>query len=79
MDKCKLHKLLRLPTGIFYAQGVKTNVLFFTRGKADKNNTKDVWVYELRTNMQSFDKRTPLTEKPFEAYVTALKEKTERV
>ena len=32
MDKCNLHTILRLPTGIFYAQGVKTNVLFFTRG-----------------------------------------------
>ena len=33
MEKCNLHTILRLPTGIFYAQGVKTNVLFFTRGK----------------------------------------------
>ena len=40
MDKCNLHTILRLPTGIFYAQGVKTNVLFFTRGKIDKNNQK---------------------------------------
>lgn len=61
MDKCNLHTILRLPTGIFYAQGVKTNVLFFTRGKTDKNNTKNVWVYDLRTNMPSFGKRTPLT------------------
>ncbi|HET7616771.1 MAG TPA: class I SAM-dependent DNA methyltransferase, partial [Bacillales bacterium] len=44
MDKCNLHTILRLPTGIFYAQGVKTNVLFFTREKTDKDNTKDVWV-----------------------------------
>ena len=51
MDKCDLHTILRLPTGIFYAQGVKTNVLFFTRGKKDKGNTKTVWVYDLRTNM----------------------------
>src|SRR5690606_22398068 len=36
MNKCDLHTILRLPTGIFYAQGVKTNVLFFTRGKTDK-------------------------------------------
>ncbi|WP_246946159.1 N-6 DNA methylase [Bacillus pinisoli] len=71
MDKCNLHTILRLPTGIFYAQGVKTNVLFFTRGKTDKNNTKEVWVYDLRTNMPSFGKRTPLTEKHFEAFVTA--------
>ena len=39
MEKCNLHTILRLPTGIFYAQGVKTNVLFFTRGTSDKNNT----------------------------------------
>ena len=50
MDKCNLHTILRLPTGIFYAQGVKTNVLFFTRGETDKGNTKEVWVYDLRAN-----------------------------
>ncbi len=49
MDKCNLHTVLRLPTGIFYAQGVKTNVLFFTRGTSDKDNTKEVWFYDLRT------------------------------
>jgi type I restriction enzyme M protein len=61
MEKCDLHTILRLPTGIFYAQGVKTNVLFFTRGTTDTGNTKDVWVYDLRTNMPSFGKRTPFT------------------
>jgi type I restriction enzyme M protein len=61
MDKCDLHTILRLPTGIFYAAGVKTNVLFFTRGTTDKGNTKDVWVYDLRTNMPSFGKRTQFT------------------
>lgn len=69
MEKCDLHTILRLPTGIFYAQGVKTNVLFFTRGKADKGNTQRVWIYDMRTNMPSFGKRTPLTHdhfKPFE-------------
>lgn len=50
MDKCNLHTILRLLSGIFYAQGVKTNVLFFTRGKKEKNNTKEVWVYDLRAN-----------------------------
>ncbi len=58
MDKCNLHTILRLPTGIFYAQGVKTNVLFFTRGETDKGNTKEVWVYDMRANMPSFGKRT---------------------
>ncbi|MGO4730276.1 N-6 DNA methylase [Paenibacillus sp. 2KB_22] len=71
MDKCNLHTILRLPTGIFYAQGVKTNVLFFTREKTDKDNTKDVWVYDLRTNMPSFGKRTPLTLAHFDAFVEA--------
>lgn len=74
MDKCNLHAILRLPTGIFYAAGVKTNVLFFTRGTANKtdqkeNCTEDVWVYDLRSNMPNFGKRTPfggLHLKPFE-------------
>jgi type I restriction enzyme M protein len=71
MDKCDLHTILRLPTGIFYAQGVKTNVLFFTRGKKDKGNTQSVWVYDLRTNMPSFGKRTPLALDHFGEFMTA--------
>ncbi len=71
MDKCNLHTILRLPTGIFYAQGVKTNVLFFNRGTVDKDNTNNVWVYDLRTNMPSFGKRNPLTAKHFEEFVKA--------
>lgn len=65
MDKCNLHTVLRLPTGIFYAQGVKTNVLFFTRGTTDKGNTKEVWFYDLRTNMPSFGKTNPLKKEDF--------------
>ena len=71
MDKCDLHTVLRLPTGIFYAQGVKTNVLFFTRGKTDKGNTKEVWIYDLRTNMPSFGKTTPLKPEHFDDFVAA--------
>ena len=71
MDKCDLHTILRLPTGIFYAQGVKTNVLFFTRGKKDKGNTQSVWVYDLRTNMPSFGKRNPLALDHFREFMTA--------
>lgn len=71
MDFCNLHTILRLPTGIFYAQGVKTNVLFFTRGKTEKNNTKEVWFYDLRTNMPSFGKTTPLKEEHFSDFVKA--------
>lgn len=68
MDKCNLHTILRLPTGIFYAQGVKTNVLFFTRGTSDKGNTKEVWVYDLRANMPSFGKKTTLTLEHFKDF-----------
>ena len=71
MDFCNLHTILRLPTGIFYAQGVKTNVLFFTRGKTEKNNTKEVWFYDLRTNMPSFGKTTPLKKEHFTDFVKA--------
>jgi type I restriction enzyme M protein len=65
MDKSNLHTILRLPTGIFYVQGVKTNVLFFTRGATDTGNTKHVWVYDLQTNIPAFGKRTPLTHDHF--------------
>ena len=71
MDKCNLHTILRLPTGIFYAQGVKTNVLFFTRGTTDKGNTKEVWVYDLRANMPQYGKRTPLTREHFAEFEKA--------
>ncbi|MDR7244243.1 class I SAM-dependent DNA methyltransferase [Priestia megaterium] len=71
MNKCNLHTILRLPTGIFYAHGVKTNVLFFTRGTTDQDNTKSVWVYDLRTNMSSFGKRNQLTMAHFENFMKA--------
>ena len=72
MDKCNLHTILRLPTGIFYAQGVKTNVLFFT--KISNNNvgsTKNVWVYDMRANMPKFGKRTPFTRAHFTDFQAA--------
>lgn len=75
MDKCKLHTILRLPTGIFYAQGVKTNVLFFTRGETDKGNTKEVWYYDLRTNMPSFGKTHPLAKEDFTGFEAAYEAK----
>jgi len=71
MNKCRLHTILRLPTGIFYAQGVKTNVLFFERGTTDKDNTSEVWFYDLRTNMQSFGKTNMLTREHFNDFVAA--------
>ena len=73
LDKCSLHTILRLPTGIFYAQGVKTNVLFFTKGSQKSPNqdeacTKQVWVYDLRSNMDNFGKRTPFGESHLKAF-----------
>jgi type I restriction enzyme M protein len=55
----------------FYAQGVKTNVLFFTRGETDKGNTREVWVYDLRANMPQFGKRTVLTRAHFAEFEAA--------
>ncbi|UTW65393.1 N-6 DNA methylase [bacterium SCSIO 12643] len=71
LDKCNLHTILRLPTGIFYAAGVKTNVLFFTRGKTETGNTKNIWYYDMRTNAPSYGKRTPFTRKAFADFITA--------
>ena len=71
MDKCDLHTILRLPTGIFYAAGVKTNVLFFTRGKTETGNTKRVWFYDMRTNAPSYGKRTQFTREAFSDFVQA--------
>ncbi len=83
MNKCNLHTILRLPTGIFYAQGVKTNVLFFTRGKGNEKNTKEIWYYDLRSNMPNFGKTNPLTKEHFEEFERTFnneeeKEKLER-
>ena len=83
LNKCNVHTILRLPTGIFYAQGVKTNVLFFDRAKTDIGNTKEIWFYDLRTNMPNFGKKTPLTEKHFDEFIATFdneeeKEKLER-
>lgn len=71
MELVDLHTLLRLPTGIFYAQGVKTNVLFLRRGETDRANTRGVWVYDLRANMPAFGKTRPLTAADFADFEAA--------
>ena len=71
MDLCDVHTILRLPTGIFYAQGVNTNVVFLTRGTTDRTNTKGVWVYDMRVNMSAFGKTRPLTVADFAAFERA--------
>ncbi len=80
MDKCNLHTILRLPTGIFYAQGVKTNVLFFSKSKdtkKDTGNTKGVWVYDLRANMPSFGKRTEFKRSYFDEFIKCFGKKSD--
>jgi type I restriction enzyme M protein len=58
LHECDVHTLLRLPTGIFYAQGVKANVLFFDRKPASETPwTKTLWIYDFRTN-QHFTLKT---------------------
>lgn len=70
LDTCDVHTILRLPTGIFYAQGVKANVIFFDKKEAsDKPWTKDVWFYDLRTNMHFTLKTNPLKYEHLEEFV----------
>lgn len=61
LETTELHTILRLPTGIFYAQGVKANVLFFDNRPAGKDvATREVWYYDYRTNIHHTLKRKPL-------------------
>jgi type I restriction enzyme M protein len=70
MDKCNLHTILRLPTGIFYAQGVKANVLFFERKPAAEQAwTKRVWFYDLRTGSSFTPKQNPLRRAHLDDFV----------
>lgn len=70
LAECDVHTLLRLPTGIFYAQGVKANVLFFTkRPGSDEAQTRGVWIYDLRTNMHFTLKTKSLTRADLDDFV----------
>jgi type I restriction enzyme M protein len=61
LETTDLHTILRLPTGIFYANGVKANVIFFDNKPASKTPwTKEVWVYDYRTNVHHTLKKNPL-------------------
>jgi type I restriction enzyme M protein len=71
LDRCNLHTILRLPTGIFSAQGVKTNVVFLQRGHSDRGNTAGVWFYDMRSNMRSFGKNNPLRLTDFAEFEAA--------
>jgi type I restriction enzyme M protein len=70
LKECEVHTLLRLPTGIFYAQGVKANVLFFDRRPGAKDPwTRTVWVYDLRTNTHFTLKTRRMTRADLDAFV----------
>ncbi|MEW5835559.1 MAG: class I SAM-dependent DNA methyltransferase [Pseudomonadota bacterium] len=70
LETCDVHTLLRLPTGIFYAQGVKANVLFFdNKPKDGKVHTKGVWIYDLRTNKHFTLKTKPLKRDDLQDFI----------
>jgi len=70
LHDCDVHTLLRLPTGIFYAQGVKANVLFFDRRIAsEKPWTKKLWIYDFRTNEHFTLKTNPLRRENLDDFV----------
>jgi len=70
MKKSDLHTILRLPTGIFYAQGVKANVLFFDTQPASPDPwTREVWIYDYRTNIHHTLKKSPMRESDLEEFV----------
>lgn len=74
LQECNLHTILRLPTGIFYAQGVKANVLFFERRPGSPDPwTEAVWYYDLRTNMHFTLKQNPLTRQDLDEFVELYK------
>ncbi|MBM4367686.1 MAG: SAM-dependent DNA methyltransferase [Deltaproteobacteria bacterium] len=70
LAECDVHTLLRLPTGIFYAQGVKANVLFFDRKPASATPwTRKLWVYDLRTNQHFTLKTNPMKRADLDPFV----------
>ena len=70
LHECDVHTLLRLPTGLFYAQGVKANVLFFEkRGASETPWTKALWIYDLRTNKHFTLKTNPLKRADLDEFV----------
>jgi type I restriction enzyme M protein len=72
MKECDVHTLLRLPTGVFYAQGVKANVIFFDRKPASEHPwTQRLWIYDLRTNRHFTLKQNPLDYEDLAEFVDA--------
>lgn len=74
LENTNLHTILRLPTGIFYAQGVKANVLFFDNQPASPEPwTKEVWFYDYRTNIHHTLKRSPMRYEDLTDFITCYK------
>jgi type I restriction enzyme M protein len=70
LHECDVHTLLRLPTGVFYAQGVKANVLFFGRKEASERPwTQTLWIYDLRTNKHFTLKTSPLRYEDLQDFI----------
>jgi type I restriction enzyme M protein len=70
LENTDLHTILRLPTGIFYANGVKANVLFFDNHAASKDPwTKEVWFYDYRTNVHHTQKKKPLRYEDLKEFI----------
>jgi len=70
LEKCNVHTLLRLPTGIWYSPGVKANVLFFDKKEGRPRPwTEKLWVYDLRTNKHFTQKQSPITRGDFDEFV----------
>ena len=74
LEKCRVHTLLRLPTGIWYSPGVKANVIFFDKkeGRAEPW-TDRLWVYDLRTNLHFTLKQKPIRRVDFDEFVECYK------
>ncbi len=71
LETTDLHTILRLPTGIFYKQGVKANVIFFDKRPASaKTQTKDVWIYDFRTNIHFTLKQNPMKFADLQDFIT---------
>jgi type I restriction enzyme M protein len=74
MNRCNLHTILRLPIGLFYAQGVKTNVIFYTRANDEAppaDATKAVWIYDARSNVPTYGKTNPFKSSDLADFIAA--------
>ena len=70
LETCDMHTILRLPTGIFYKPGVKANVIFFDKRPASPDRqTKEVWIYDFRTNVHFTLKQNPMTDRDLDDFI----------